>query len=114
MSTPAGSTAAIRAAGGRVLPVRSRKLQFVVREPFPAGGAERQQLPRMTKGEFPAGEVLEIRSKINTGHLYVDGPHVVIPVGFGDVVSFSRSETPLNLFGFRIDNRGSGKLAGNE
>src|SRR4029434_11165662 len=37
IATAAGSTAAIRAAGGRMLPLRSRKLQYLVTEPHTAG-----------------------------------------------------------------------------
>lgn len=109
VSTSAGSTAAIRAAGGKVLPVRSRKLQFVVREPFPSGGFEKQHWPTLNKGVLADGHKLEIRSKIETGQLYVDGPHVTIPVKFGDLATFSRSKTPLNLIGYLDRSRLSQK-----
>ncbi len=98
VSTAAGSTAAIQSAGGRVMPPRSKRLQFVVREPFPSGGGEKQQEPTLVDGFISEGELLTIRSKTAAARLYVDGPHVVFPVHFGDVVTFSRSATPLKLF----------------
>jgi NAD+ kinase len=101
IATAAGSTAAIRAAGGRVMRAGSRRLQFVVREPFPWGGADQPSAPEIVSGFVASGRVLEIHSRSTTARLYVDGPHVVFPVGFGDLVSFGRSAEPLNLLGYR-------------
>src|SRR5262249_38250453 len=53
----AGSTAAQRSAGGRVLPLSSRKLQYVVREAYRPHG---EQL-RMTVGLVGDGESLRIK-----------------------------------------------------
>ncbi len=100
VSTAAGSTAAIRAAGGKAMPARSRRLQFMVREPFPSGGAEEQTHPQLIHGFISEGETLSIRSKTAAARLYVDGPHVVFPVDFGDKVTFSRSDESLRLFGY--------------
>ncbi len=98
VSTAAGSTAAIHAAGGRVMRPGSKRLQFAVREPFPAGGAVEKVLPQLTKGFVSENDTLEIRSKTEAARLYIDGPHVVFPVEFGDQVVFSRSEEPLRLY----------------
>jgi NAD+ kinase len=100
VSTAAGSTAVIRAAGGKVMPPRSKQLQFAVREPFPLGGTEHQTPPSIVHGFVSEEKVLNIRSKTDTARLYVDGPHVVFPVDFGDVVTFARSNTSLSLFGY--------------
>ncbi len=101
VATAAGSTAAIRSAGGRMMPPRSSRLQFVVREAFPRGGIRERVEPALTRGFISGGQKLEIRSKTEAARLYVDGPHVVFPVEFGDRVSFAPSEEPLTLFGFR-------------
>ncbi len=101
VSTAAGSTAAINAAGGRVMPARSRRLQFVVREPFPAGGALDPQPPTLVHGFVTDENKLSIRSKSVAARLYVDGPHVVFPIEMGDEVSFYRSSTPLLLLGLK-------------
>ncbi len=100
VATAAGSTAAIRAAGGKAMRPRSRRLQFVVREPFPPRGAGMQKPPRLVGGFVSDGESFAIRSKTEAARLYVDGPHVVFPVDFGDIVTFSRSDEPLTLFGY--------------
>ncbi|RLB54189.1 MAG: NAD(+) kinase [Deltaproteobacteria bacterium] len=92
----AGSTAAQRSAGGRVLPLRSEKLQYVVRELYEPHGENNL---RLLKGLLAPGESLEIRSKTPTGRLYLDGPHRTHEVALGDMIHFRRSDDPLTLLG---------------
>lgn len=92
----AGSTAAQLSAGGRVLPAGSRRLQYVVREPYvpPAGSYS------MTRGLVDPGEQLVITSKIRDGRIFIDGPHHVRDVRMGARVALRRSDEPLSLLGF--------------
>ena len=92
----AGSTAGIRSAGGRILPPSSRRLQFVVREPYhsPLGRY------RLRKGFIPSGDALVIDSQIREGRLYVDGPRVMHEIGIGDRLTFAESDQPLRLLAF--------------
>lgn len=99
VATAAGSTAAISSAGGMAMPQASHQLQFVVREPFPSGGANAQHHPLITKGFIEPNEALTICSKTEAARLYVDGPHLVFSVSFGDVVRFSKSDNSLSIFG---------------
>jgi NAD+ kinase len=101
VATAAGSTAAIFAAGGRPQRPRSRRLQFVVREAYPRGGAERRAKPVLVNGFVHAEDALTIRSKTENARLYVDGPHIVVPVEFGDEISYGRSAADLLLYGYR-------------
>jgi NAD+ kinase len=91
----AGSTAAQRSAGGRVLPLGSRKLQFVVREPYTPAG----ESLKCERGLVPPGEALIVRVKMSDGRLFVDGPHEVYSATTGDLLRFSASEEPLRLVG---------------
>lgn len=91
----AGSTAAQRSAGGRVLPLTSNKLQFVVREPYTPAG----QVLRLPRGLVAPGESLTVRAKMSDGRVFVDGPHEVHSVTIGDLLRFSASDEPLNLLG---------------
>jgi NAD+ kinase len=95
IATAAGSTAAIRAAGGRVMPLRSRQLQFLVREPYFGDG----QRFRLLKGTFPPGTALHITSRMRRGRLFMDGPHLRFALGLGDVLTVSTAETPLRVLG---------------
>ena len=92
----AGSTAAIRSAGGSILPPGSRKLQFVVREPYhPPLGAY-----RLRKGLIPSGQSLVVYSQMREGRLYIDGPRVMHEVGIGQKLTFTESPEPLRLLAF--------------
>ena len=91
----AGSTAAQRSAGGRVLPLTSDKLQFVVREPYTPAG----QTLRLPRGLVARGESLSLRVKMGDGRVFVDGPHEVHSLTIGDHLHFSVSDQPLRLVG---------------
>ena len=98
---PAGSTAAQRSAGGRVLPLVSRKLQFVVREPYrpwPIGAARPKQ-PRLTRGLIGENEALTLRSKMRSAKLFLDGDHIAYDLSIGDVLTYRRSDEPLTVLG---------------
>jgi NAD+ kinase len=97
VATAAGSTAAIHSAGGKVLPIASRRLQFVVREPYERRGVRY----RVLRGTIAAGEQLEIESHMRSGRLYMDGPRIFHPVDIGAVLRMRRSGEPLTLLGFR-------------
>jgi NAD+ kinase len=93
----AGSTAAQRSAGGKVLPPGSQKLQFVVREPY-VGLRDGYAL---TKGLVAPGESLRIRSKIREGRIFMDGAQKMLDVDIGVEVRLRASSEPLILLGLR-------------
>ncbi|NLY95086.1 MAG: NAD(+) kinase [Myxococcales bacterium] len=97
----AGSTAAQRSAGGRVLPIGSRKIQWVVREPY-HGLEERFALVR---GVIGPGEAIVIKSKMREGVIYLDGANRVIPVDIGSVITLEESNEPLHLLGLERRHR---------
>lgn len=97
----AGSTAAQRSAGGRVLPLTSKNLQLVVREPYTPHG-ERYELRRVL---VPAGEQLVVRSKMHEAFLFVDGPNRSVNVRFGDVLEFRRAPESLTVLGISPTRR---------
>ncbi|HEY3253815.1 MAG TPA: NAD(+)/NADH kinase [Polyangiaceae bacterium] len=92
----AGSTAAQRSAGGRVLPLSSDQLQLVVREPYSPYG--KFNLLKLVVG--PSSEV-SVQSKMDDAALFLDGPHRAVSVRLGDMVSFGVSDEPLNVLGLR-------------
>jgi NAD+ kinase len=98
----AGSTAAQRSAGGKVLPLKSQKLQFVAREPY--RGADSGY--RLARGLVSSGDALRLTSIIRDGRLFLDGAQKVHAVALGAVVSMSRSEEPLTLLGLHDTERG--------
>jgi len=89
IATAAGSTAAIRSAGGAVLPIDSRSLQYRVRE-LMTWAVEGRALVGAT-----FGAELAIVSRMQAGALYIDGSHLKASFGFGDRVTFSSAPRPL-------------------
>jgi len=92
----AGSTAAQRSAGGRVLPKTSTQIQYVVREPYMPNGTRY----KLVKGLIEADEQLVLTSKTHGGRLYVDGPHLRRKVALGSEIVVERSPEPLTVLGF--------------
>jgi len=93
----AGSTAALHSAGGRIVPLGSTRLQYVVREAYRGPGTRYA----LTRGLVPPGERLELHSKMHEGMLFVDGAHRTHKVDIGAVVRLDRSDEPLTLLGMR-------------
>lgn len=97
----AGSTAAQRSAGGRVLPLTSKKLQLVVREPFIAT----DENPRLTRFTVAAGRSISVQSKMQSAGVYLDGPYLQIGVRLGDTTTFELSDQPLTVLGLDPSTR---------
>jgi len=97
----AGSTAAQRSAGGRVLPLGSRRIQYVVREPYRPDG----QRLRLTVGLLEEDGKLTLRSKIRDAKVFLDGHRIVHPVTIGDVLVMKRSAERLTVLGLATKKR---------
>jgi NAD+ kinase len=89
ISTPAGSTAGIRSAGGTVMPLEGALCQYLVREPF-LGRTMRFDLLR---GVRHLREGLRLTSLMDGGRIYIDGPYLTLPFPLGSVLSIH--EGPL-------------------
>ena len=94
VSTAAGSTAAIRAAGGIIMPIRSSGIQYLVREPY----QEKSKIYRLTRGIVSEG--IEIVSTTFDAGIYIDGENIRYTAGFGDRIVIRPSPNPLRLFLF--------------
>ena len=79
ISTAAGSTAGIASAGGRRLPLRSRRLQFRVRELYRAPG----RTYALASGFVAPGEALVVESRMEDGWLFLDGARISYRFPFG-------------------------------
>ena len=92
ISTPAGSTAGIRSAGGTVMPLEGALVQYLVREPYLTGGV-RYELIRAVRH---IGERLVLQSLMDDGVVYVDGPYIDIPFHLGAVLDLTEGP-PLEI-----------------
>ena len=93
VSTSAGSTAAIKAAGGRVLPITSDKMEYLVREPYTAG-----KRYGLTKGVLPPHARVKIVSMMRDGTVFIDGGSTQYPAPAGAQVEISSAGRPLKMF----------------
>jgi NAD+ kinase len=91
----AGSTAAQRSGGGKILPLTSKVMQLVVREPYTPEGEKL----RLTRVLVPDGKELGVRSKIREARLFIDGPHEFVDIEMGDHLVFRRSPESLTVLG---------------
>lgn len=103
VGTAAGSTGALRSAGGRTLPLASRELQLVVREPYRLDGRPY----RWERLRVPPGESLSVKNKMQDARLFLDGPYKRVDVRLAAVLAFSVSDEPLTLLGVGAGRRGT-------
>ena len=101
LATSAGSTAAIRSAGGIVMPLKTRQIQFVVREPYTTSRTQYRKL----RGICPEGTAIEVVSRMTHGRVYVDGPHHVLDFETGSRLRIDHDAPPLLLYGLDARRR---------
>ncbi len=94
ISTAAGSTAGIGSAGGRRMPLRSRHIQFLVRELY----YEPEREYELTRGLVPPDSGVTIASKMPDGRLYIDGARTQYLFPFGARAHIEIAEKSLKLF----------------
>ncbi|HPW45318.1 MAG TPA: NAD(+)/NADH kinase [bacterium] len=93
ISTGAGSSAAILAAGGVQLDAESHELQYRVREPYAAQMKDYKLLGGLINQDEPF-EITPLRD----AYIFVDGSCIVHPVRKGQVLSARRSKSPIKVF----------------
>lgn len=94
VATATGATAAIHSAGGQTMPPLSRRLQFLVRDPFVPSGSRR---PRHTRGFVGPGKALVLISRVRRGMIWVDGVGNRLAVSYGQQIVLDNHPMPLRL-----------------
>ena len=96
ISTAAGSSSAVMAAGGRQVPWTSRQFQYRPRELY----CGRLTPCRLTGAVLPMRSRVQVTWLMREGAVFIDGPHVKQPLRFGDRVSITlSSRSPLCVLG---------------
>ncbi|MBI3857604.1 MAG: NAD(+)/NADH kinase, partial [Planctomycetes bacterium] len=90
VSTAAGSTAGIRSAGGRRMPIASKRLQYLVREPY----TWPQRRYRLARGFTPR---LGLQTLTVDLGLWIDGSRIRYDLGLGDRVDLQAGPPLLVL-----------------
>ena len=94
IGTPAGSTGASKAAGGKVIPVTAEKFQYLVREPFERHGRKNQ----LNKGILKKHSEIKLICQMRTGSIFIDGQHLEYPFRLGDELTVRVSMNKLRAF----------------
>lgn len=93
ISTACGSTGAAASAGGLVQKIEDSRLQWVCREPYFVA----QPLPGLMTGFLKAGQTIQIRSLMQEGRIYIDGPHIDQVFREGMELDLTLARSHLNL-----------------
>ncbi|KAG8364832.1 hypothetical protein BUALT_Bualt18G0039600 [Buddleja alternifolia] len=93
VSTAAGSTAGMLSAGGSAMPILSKELQYMVREPIYPGPTS-----HLMHGFVRFDETMDITWFCRDGLLYIDGSHVVHSIQHGDTIELSSRAPMLKVY----------------
>ncbi len=99
IATPAGSHAWVRSAGGVILPLTSKKIEYVVREPY----AGRLTKPKMTKGVLGSSQSVTLVSRLWESHegvVVIDSYRKEFYFKNGDRLVVRAAKQQLNLISF--------------
>lgn len=94
IGTPAGSTGALKSAGGEIQNITDQHFQFVVREAWERPG----QHFIFKKGKLARTQQITLISQMRTGALYIDGQHIEYPFPLGDELAVRVAEHDLVAF----------------
>ncbi|CAK9171016.1 unnamed protein product [Ilex paraguariensis] len=94
VSTAAGSTAAMLSAGGFAMPILSKDLQYMVREPISPGTGNSS----LMHGVVRSDESMDMAWFCKQGLIYIDGSHVVYSIQHGDTIELSTKTPVLKVF----------------
>jgi NAD+ kinase len=97
VSTPTGSTAGIRSAGGQPMSLGAHRLQFRARELYRAGG----RTAVLESGFVEEDQELVVESAMDAGWLFLDGARMATRFPFGARATFRVAAEPLLLFADR-------------
>ncbi len=96
VATAAGSYAWAKSAGGRLLPLESKRIQFIVREPY----SGRLGKPKLRHGILPEGASVIIKSLTWDGIVVIDSHFREHKLKEGSSVTIRISNKPLRLISF--------------
>jgi NAD+ kinase len=93
IATGAGSTAASKSAGGRILPPTYPGMQYLVREPL----IQRGKKYNIIRGILNKTESITLSPTSRQTAVFIDGNHIEIPVEYGESVTVSARGRPLKM-----------------
>jgi NAD+ kinase len=101
VSTPAGSNAWIKSAGGKILPLNSNKFEYLVREPYYGKTCAKCSL---STGILNKNEKIEVIFEVGNGILIADSLSREHAFKSGQKLTIKMSEKPLQVISFNGNN----------
>jgi NAD+ kinase len=98
VSTATGSSAAMAAAGGKVMEKESPGLQYLIREHMIENAPNKEEIMGLNNGILGVEEQLHLRWNSQKGTIFVDGSHLTHSLELGDEVLINANAPPLALF----------------
>ena len=98
ISTATGSTAAMKAAGGKPMHMLSTDLQYLIREHMIEQKSNGVKAKGMDNGFLRDNELLHLRWNSQTGKIFVDGSHLTHNLDLGDEILINSNAPPLQIF----------------
>jgi NAD+ kinase len=93
ISTAGGSSGAIHSAGGKLMRLGSKRLQYRPRELFTIAGMSYQ----LTGGIMDRDPEIRVTSRMREGVIFLDGSHYRVSFGLGQQLTVHRARNPLRL-----------------
>lgn len=97
VSTAAGSSGAIKSAGGQQFAPTEEILQYKPRELY----LKKNKPYILTGGVLSFAETIKVSSIMREGTIFVDGSHLWFPFDFGVTATVARSSFPLKVVGLK-------------
>lgn len=97
VATPAGSSGAIKSAGGKQLKMNERKIQYMPRELYYGFHKHYSHTGGVLKGK----QMIRITSLMRNGMIFVDGTHIKLKFPFNSTLKISFSSNPLRVLQIR-------------
>ncbi len=111
IATPTGSTAAMHAAGGKIMNINSPQLQYLIREHLIESHDDGTVADR-GHGMLNSGAQLHLRWNSNEGKIFVDGAHLSHDLQLGDEIVINDRAPELQLFMPEEEDRKRGQIGG--
>lgn len=93
IATAAGSSAAIKSAGGKKYSITSKNIQYKPRELY-----YRKKEEYKLKGGLLKGKKMKIVSLMRKAYVFVDGAHIKYELPYGATVNITQSKRVVNAF----------------
>ncbi|KAL3783476.1 hypothetical protein HJC23_000314, partial [Cyclotella cryptica] len=98
ISTATGSSAAMRAAGGKPMDEYSSDLQYLIREHMIENSPNKDEVKDLNNGMLMQGQHLHLRWNSQKGRIFIDGSHLMHNLELGDEIFIDSEAPPLALY----------------